>query len=247
VNRGAFPTKGEARAGSVRTVMGMRRLLVVLAILALCVPALALADGSPHGRTLVGTLTANPSGSVTVASSTATLTCSVPARAILSVAKLKLGGRFRIACREDGGKLVLVALARVGSGGGGDSSGHGDGSSTGTTQSPTTPPPPPTGGDHNGTTTTGGDHDGGTTTGPTPPPPPPPTASSHTALGVVSFLSSTGVAVTPDGGGTPLTCAITPAPDSTAAAAKLKLGGRFGIVCRLDGTHYVLSGSTPLP
>jgi hypothetical protein len=236
--------------------MRVRRLLVVLSIVALCLPALALADGSPHGRTLVGTLTANPSGSVTVTSSTATLTCTVPDRAIVSVANLALGGRFKLSCRTDGGHLVLVSLERVGGHdhgktgtvSNGDTSKHGDGATTGTTPPPTTPLPP-TGGDHNGTTTTGGNHDGGTTTGTTAPtpPPPPPTTAPRTALGVVSFLSSTGVAVTPDGGGTPLTCAITPAPDSTAAAAKLKLGGRFGIVCRLDGTHYVLSGSTPLP
>jgi len=295
--------------------MRMRRLLVVLSVLALCLPALALADGSPHGRTLIGTLTANPSGSVTVTSSHAALTCSVPDRAIGSVAKLKLGGRFRLACRLDGTHLVLVSLTRVESpgengssgSGSGDTSTHGDGSTSDTTHPPTTPPPPTNSGakDAHGTitalgggsitvardggssltctitdgqlnslqqafqvgsdiaivcngdgalisaapltdTSSGGDHGGGTTTSPTPPPPPPP-PGSRTALGVVSFLSSTGVAVTPDGGGTTLTCAITPAPDSTAAAAKLKLGGRFGIVCRLDGTHYVLSGSTPLP
>lgn len=288
---------------------------MVLSILALCLPALALADGSPHGRTIVGTLTANPSGSVTVTSSTATLTCSVPDRAIGSVAKLKLGGHFKIACRADGTHLVLVSLKRVESPGdhgkpgsdGGDTSKHGDGPTTGTTDPPTTPPPPTTGagakdargtitalGDgsitvtrdggtflkcsitdgqlnslqhvfHVGsaivilcngdgalvsaspitdTSTGGGDHGGTTTTTTTPPPPPPP--PTHTVLGVVTFLSSTGVTVTPDGDGSPLTCAITPAADSTAAAAKLKLGGRFGIVCRADGTHYVLSGSTPL-
>ena len=51
----------------------------------------------------------------------------------------------------------------------------------------------------------------------------------------------------PDKGGDVLTCAITPAPDSAAAAAKLTLNGHFGVVCRLDGTHWVLSGATPAP
>ena len=50
----------------------------------------------------------------------------------------------------------------------------------------------------------------------------------------------------PDAGGPVLTCAISPAPDSVAAAAKLTLNGHFGIVCRLDGTHWVLSGATPV-
>jgi hypothetical protein len=262
--------------------MRMRRLSVVLSILALCLPALALADGSPHERTLVGTLTANPAGSVTVASSTASLTCSVPDRAIGSVAKLKLGGHFKITCRAGGGTLALVTLKRVdapaqspsdpgktGSGSGGTTT-HGDGSTAGTEHPPATPPPPGNGGaaggdNHPGGATTGttptpppppppptggGDnHPGGTATGttPTPPPPPPPSPPpSRDARGVVSSLSSTGVVLTPDGGGTPLSCAITPAPDSAAAAAKLTLGAHVGIVCRLDGTHYVLSGATPV-
>ena len=97
-------------------------------------------------------------------------------------------------------------------------------------------------GDHTaGTTTTT------TTTTPAAPPPPPPTAQTRSAIGVVFFLSSTGVAVRPDKGGDVLTCAITPAPDSVATAAKLTLNGHFGVVCRLDGTHWVLSGATPAP
>lgn len=239
----------------------MRRLFVVLSFLALSVPAFALAEGSPHGRTLVGTLTANPSGSVTVASSTATLTCTVPGRALVAVAKLTLGGRFTITCRRDGGSLVLVELGRVeahghGQGDGPTTSTHGDGSTTET--HPPATPPPPGGDDHNGTTTTGGaDHGGDTTTTtttstappppqPPPQPPPPPPPPHRDGRGVVSALSSTGVTLTLDGGGTPLTCAITPAPDSAAAAAKLSLGAHVGIVCRLDGTHYVLSGATPI-
>ena len=122
---------------------------MVLSILALCLPAFALADGSPHGRTIVGTLTANPSGSVTVASSTTTLTCSVPDHALGAVAKLKLGDHFKITCRAKGSSLTLVTLGRVDTPGqsqtdhgksdpgSGTTSTHGNGSTT-TTQ--TRPP-----------------------------------------------------------------------------------------------------------
>ena len=235
----------------------MRRLFVVLSFLVLCLPALALADGAPRGRTLVGTLTANPSGSVTVASGTATLTCSVPDRALIGVAKLKLGGHVKISCRPDGGSLVLVKLSRVEAHAGpgdGTASTHGDGTATTATPPPATPPPatpPPGGGDQGGTTTTGGDNHGGddhvgTTTATPPPPSPPPLPPHRDGRGVVSALSSTGVTLALDGGGAPLSCAITPAPDSSAAAAKLVVGAHVGIVCRLDGTHYVLSGATPI-
>ena len=248
--------------------MRMRRLFLVLSVLALCVPAFALADGSPHGRSLVGALTANPSGSVTVASATATLTCAVPDHAVTAVAKLALGGRFKITCHADGGSLTLVKLSRVAGHGDGTTATHGDGSTTPTpppttpppttpaptTPPPTTPPPPPAaGGDHHGgdTPTTGGDGHNGTTTtttstAPPPPPPPPPPPAHRDGHGIVSALSATGVTLTLDGGGAPLSCAITPAPDSVAAAAKLTLGAHVGIVCRLDGTHYVLSGVTPI-
>ena len=294
----------------------MRRLFVVLSILALCVPALALADGTPHGRTLVGTLTANASGSVTVTGSNAALTCSVPDRATASVAKLKLGGRFKIACRRDGGTLVLVALGRVGTPGHDNATKGTSSQGTGTAgkpkpggDSPTTPPPPTAppstsgakdargkvaalgGGSitvmrDDGTSLTcsitsgqlgslqpvfpvgagivvvcngdgalvsaapvdGTPPGGDTHTTPPPPPPPPPPAlpSSRDGRGVVTSLSSTGVALNLDGGGTPLTCRITTAADSAAAAAKLSLGAHVGIVCRLDGDHYVLSGVTPI-
>ena len=101
----------------------MRRLVLACSILALCAPALALADGGthggPHGKTLVGTLTANPSGSITVASNHATLTCTVPGQAITSVAKLKLGMHLMIVCQAHGNDgLVLTGIKPLG--------GHGD-------------------------------------------------------------------------------------------------------------------------
>jgi len=67
---------------------------------------------------------------------------------------------------------------------------------------------------------------------------PPPAPQPKQAIGVVTALSSSAVTVGD------LTCAITPAPDSTAAAAKLSLGATVGIVCRPDGGRFVLSGAT---
>jgi hypothetical protein len=72
-----------------------------------------------------------------------------------------------------------------------------------------------------------------TTTEPTAPAPEP-----RKAIGTVSALSSTSVTVGD------LTCSITSAPDSQAAAAKLTLGANVGVLCRADGGRYVLSGST---
>jgi hypothetical protein len=215
----------------------MRRLVIACSILALCAPALALADGGHHAKTLTGTLTANPSGSITVTSNSATLTCTVPGQAITSVAKLKLGTHLMIACQPHGKDgLVLTGIKPLGS-----RDGHHDGQ-TGTTTTHTGD------GDHTGTGTTthSGDGDHGTTTTTTPPPPPP-TQQHREAIGIVFFLSATGIAVRPDKGGEVLTCAVTPAPDSAAAFAKLTLNGHFGVVCRLDGTHWVLSGATPAP
>jgi hypothetical protein len=76
-----------------------------------------------------------------------------------------------------------------------------------------------------------------------PPPPPPPATDRRQAIGTVTQLSSDGVTVKPDSGDS-LRCRITPASDSQAAAAKLSLGARVGVVCRRDGDSYVLAGST---
>jgi hypothetical protein len=234
----------------------MRRLVLACSILALCVPALALADGGPHAKTLTGTITANPSGSVTVASGTAILTCTVPSRAVTSVAKLKIGTHVKIACRATGNDaLVLTGIQPITSrddhhqsqgnpGQGNTGQGNtGQGNTSQTTSTPTTTTP------HTGDNGQGTGTGTGTTTTKAPPPPPPPTTTPQRreAIGIVFFHSSTGVAVRPDKGGEVLTCAITTAPDSAAAAAKLTLNGHFGVVCRLDGTHWVLSGATPAP
>ncbi len=244
MNLRGLPSKGEASPPGPTTVHRMRRLVLACSILALCVPALALADGGHgghHAKTLNGTLTANPSGSITVTSNHATLTCTVPSRAITSVAKLTIGMHLMIACQAHGNDgLVLTGIKPLGS-----HDGHHDGQ-TGTTTTTTTTHGGD--GDHTttGTTTTThtGDHGTTTTTTTTPPPAPP---QRRDAIGIVFYLTSTGVAVRPDKGGEVLTCAVTTAPDSAAAAAKLTLNGHFGVVCRLDGTHWVLSGATPAP
>jgi hypothetical protein len=231
----------------------MRWLVLACSILALCAPAFALADGGDHATTLAGTLTANPSGSITVTSNTATLTCTVPSRAVTSVAKLKLGMHLAIACRAHGKDgLVLTGIKPLTSHGDNHDSGHTG--TTGTTTTGTTTTTHAGDGDHGTTGTTGttttthtgdGDNHGTTTTTTTPPAPTPP--HQREAIGIVFYLSTTGIAVRPDKGGEVLTCAVTTAPDSAAAAAKLTLNGHFGVVCRLDGTHWVLSGATPAP
>jgi hypothetical protein len=93
------------------------------------------------------------------------------------------------------------------------------------------------------------------TTNPPPPtthptttaPAPAPSTDRRYAKGIVTSLSSVdGVNVKPDEGGDSLHCRITPASDSTAAAARLTLGAHVGIVCRRDGDGWVLAGATPV-
>jgi hypothetical protein len=97
--------------------------------------------------------------------------------------------------------------------------------------SPPAPTPPPT--TTHSTTTT-----------------PPPTTTNpdrRYATGIVTALSSVdGVTVKPDAGGDSLHCRITPAADSTAAAAKLSLGAHVSIGCRRDGDSFVLAGASPV-
>ena len=64
------------------------------------------------------------------------------------------------------------------------------------------------------------------------------------AIGVIIALEPGGLGIKPDNGSEAFTCRITSAPDSQQAAAKLHLGAHAGIVCRLDGTSWVLSGAT---
>jgi hypothetical protein len=64
------------------------------------------------------------------------------------------------------------------------------------------------------------------------------------AIGVIIALEPGGLGIRPDNGGEAFTCRITSAPDSQQAAAKLHVGSHAGIVCRLDGSSWVLSGAT---
>jgi hypothetical protein len=225
------------------------RPVLLCAFLALCVPVAALADGPKGPAPLVGTLTANGSGSVTVAAQKTTLTCAIPDRAGHSIVTVKVGAHVKIACRKTDSGLVLTQLVPLGDkhdSGSGTTPGTGTGDNHGTST-----------GDNHGTST-GDSHGSGTpTTPPTAPPttapptttPPttPPPPKPRSAIGTVFFLSSAGVGLRPDTGGEVLTCAITPAPDSTAAAAKLALNAHVGIVCRFDGGRWVLAGATSAP
>jgi hypothetical protein len=90
-----------------------------------------------------------------------------------------------------------------------------------------------------------------TTTQPSTPAPPvgtttTPSTERWETRGIVSALSSDGVTIKPDAGGESRRCRITPAADSTSAAAKLSLGAHIGVVCRRDGDSYVLAGATPI-
>jgi hypothetical protein len=88
----------------------MRRLLLLVLVCALCVPALADAASKPRKRTAAGTVTSSSTSSVTVASGDATITCALAD----GTRPPSVGTRVRIACRTaDGGKLVVVALERL--------------------------------------------------------------------------------------------------------------------------------------
>jgi hypothetical protein len=221
----------------------MRRVLPILFALVVVPAALS----APKAQTISGTISANTGASITVSSADRSLSCAVLGqKPQAALARWGVGAKAAMACRQNGDRLFLATLKRLGS------TEHKDGT-------PTTPNDGTTAG--NGTTT----HDG-TTTGerhPTPPPPPPPPAPTppptttpaptpppttapdrRDARGVVTVLSSDGVTVRPDAGGDSLRCRITPATDSAAAASKLSLGAHAGIVCRRDGDGYVLSAAT---
>lgn len=165
-----------------------------------------------------GKVSALGGGSITVTRDNGTsLACSVTEGQARSIAEgAPIGTLVLIVCTGDGDRPALLNLQRA--------------------ETPPPPPPPAT-----------------TTTAPsTTPPPPAPPATTTTedklyARGIVTALSSTeGVTVRPDGGGDSVRCRITGAADSTSAASKLSLGAHVGIVCRRDGTTWVLFGSTPI-
>jgi hypothetical protein len=213
------------------------RLLVTFLLVLVLAPA-ALADG-PHGQTIAGTISANAGSSITVTSGDHAVTCLVVgAKAQAALLRWGVGARAAMACKQAGDHLLLARLSRLGT----KEPAHTNTDPVttrttddhGTTAPSPEPTPPPTAPHLPATTTTGGT-------------PPPPAAPDHRdAHGIVTALSSDGVTVKPDAGGDSLRCRITPAPDSTAAAAKLSVGAHVGITCRRDGDGYVLSGATPV-
>jgi hypothetical protein len=211
--------------------------LLVTFLLALVLTPAALADG-PRAQTIAGTISANSGGSITVTSGDRSITCVVVgARAQSALLRWGVGARAAMACKQSGDHLLLARLSRLGTKEPAHTSTDpvttrttDDHGTTAPTPQPTpTPTPPP----HPPATTTAGT-----------PPPPPPAPDHRDARGIVTALSTDGVTVKPDAGGDSLRCRITPAPDSTAAAAKLSLGAHVGITCRRDGDSYVLAGAT---
>ena len=187
--------------------------------------ALALSGG--HGtQTITGTIAVNTGNSLTVASADRSLTCAVTyGKGQAAILKWGTGVRVAMACKVDHGRLVVTRLSRLGT-----TEPQRPTPTTPTRTTPTTETRP--------TTTTP------TTTAPPTETRPSPTQERRTAIGVILALTSGGVGIQPDGGVGAFTCAITAAPDSQQAAAKLHLGAHAGIVCRLDGTSWVLSGAT---
>ena len=210
------------------------RLLLSSLIALVLVPA-ALAAG-PRVQKISGTVTANSGASLTVTSGDRSLTCRVLGdKAQAALLRWGVGVKAAMSCKRDGDRLLLKRLSRLDSNEGKDAKNDDGDDGTGTTATrtetgPTTETRP--------ATTT---HETGTT-----PPPPPPSTDRRDARGIVTALSPDSVTVRPDAGGDSFRCRITPAADSTSAAAKLSLGAHVGIVCRRDGDGYVLSGTTPV-
>lgn len=197
----------------------------------LVLAAVALMGGDPGAQTISGTISANSGSSITVASANRSLTCAVADKGALVILKWGTGVRVGMACKKVQGRFVLSRLTRLGTK---------EPQRPDTTTKPTETTTRPTEPTRPTTTTT-------TTTEPTrPASPTAPTQQRREAIGTVLVLHSDGVALKPNNGGEVFTCAITQASDSQQAAAKLTLGARAGIVCRLDGTRYVLAGATPI-
>jgi hypothetical protein len=188
----------------------------------LVLAAFALLGGGHGTQTITGTIAVNTGNSLTVASVDRSLTCAVTyVKGQAAILKWGTGIRVAMACRYEKGQLVLSRLSRLGSA---------------EPQRPTTETHP---------TTTTETHPSTETHATTTREPHPTTVPQRReAIGIIIALVSGGVGIKPDNGGESFTCRITPAPDSQQAAAKLHLGAHAGIVCRLDGTSWVLAGAT---
>lgn len=183
----------------------------------LALAAVALLGGGHGTQTITGTISVNSGSSLTVVAANRSLTCAVTyGKGQAAILKWGTGVRVAMACSYEQGRFVVTRLTRLGS--------TEPQRPTTTTTTSTEPRPTPT------TTTT-------TETQPT-------TQPRREAVGVIIALVSGGVGIKPDNGSEPFTCRITTASDSQQAAAKLTLGAHAGIVCRLDGTSWVLAGVT---
>lgn len=180
----------------------------------LVLAAVALLGGGHGTQTITGTIAVNTGSSLTVVATNHSLTCAVT-YGKGQEAILKWGTGVRVAMACTYEKGHLV-VSRL-------------------TRLGSTEPPRPT-----TTTTTTGIETHPTTTETHPAP----TQERREAIGVIIALTSGGVGIKPDNGGEAFTCRITTALDSQQAAAKLTLGAHAGIVCRLDGTSWVLAGAT---
>ncbi len=119
----------------------MRVLLPVLLALVL-VPSALSAD--PRAQTISGTVSANSGASITVTAGDRSVTCLVAgAKAQAAIARWGVGARAAMACKQDGDRLLLSRLTRLGSKektGTTDGAGSKDGTIT-KTAPPTTPAP----------------------------------------------------------------------------------------------------------
>jgi hypothetical protein len=189
----------------------------------LVLAALALLGGGHGTQTITGTIAVNTGDSLTVAAAKRSLTCAVTyGKGQAAILKWGTGVRVVMACKYERGQLVVSRLSRLG------------------TTEPEHPTTTTTTTETHATTTTE-THATTTTTTETHPTTVP---QRREAIGVIIALEPGGMGIKPDNGAEAFTCRITPATDSQQAAAKLHVGSHAGIVCRLDGSSWVLSGAT---
>jgi hypothetical protein len=190
--------------------------------------AVALFGGGHGTQTITGTISVNTGSSLTVIAANHSLTCAVTSdKGQAAILKWGTGVRVAMACSYEKGHFVVSRLTRLGS------------------TEPQRPTTTTTSTETHPTTTTTSTETHPTTTTTTSTETHPTTQQQRReAIGVIIALASGGVGIKPDNGGEAFTCRITTALDSQQAAAKLTLGAHAGIVCRLDGTSWVLAGAT---
>jgi len=190
----------------------------------LILAASALLGGGHGTQTITGTIAVNTGDSLTVTSAHRSLTCAVTyGKGQAAILTWGTGVRVAMACKYEKDQLVLSRLSRLDS--------QDPQRPTTETHPTTTTETHPTTETHAATTTTTETH-------------PTTVQQRREAVGVIIALEPGGLGIKPDNGHEAFTCRITAAPDSQQAAAKLHVGAHAGIVCRLDGTSWVLSGAT---